>query len=236
MDLRPYPETIVIVRHAESQGNLMSRDERAKTALGTNFYRLTPRGRAQTEITGAWLREYFPKPTRILRSHYTRTAETAEVCYPGEAIKTDPRLAEANRGVWHVLTEDEIRAQMPWELTRRELEGLYHYRPIGGESVPDVERRVIDFRSYLHRCYGGKVVVVFTHGQWINLWFKRHYDWSEDEFVDRYMRDDVVANASVTIFRGCFRSGGQCVLLHDPATDYIVPWHGKLDEVPTRSA
>ncbi len=228
---RPYPEVIALVRHAQSQGNLMTREERARTALGTNFYRLTPHGRAQSEITGAWLREHFPQPARILRSHYTRTAETAQICYPNQMVKTDPRLAEANRGVWHVMSEEEMHSQIPWELKRREFEGLYHYRPLGGESGPDIERRAIDFRSYLHRCYGGQVVVVFTHGQWINMWFKRHYDWTEEEFVARYERDDVVANASVTIFRGVTLPDGKSVLQHDPRTDYVIPWQGKLADV-----
>src|SRR3990167_7816906 len=111
MDTRPYPKAVALVRHAESQGNLMTREERARTALGTNCYRLTPHGRAQAEFTKAWLEEHFPKPARIFRSHYTRTAETAEICYSGHEIRVDPRLAEANRGVWHVLSEEEIRAQ-----------------------------------------------------------------------------------------------------------------------------
>lgn len=137
--MRPYPKLVVLVRHAESVGNTLSVAERARTPMGTNWYALTERGREQARITGEWLRAQYPSPRRIIRSYYQRTRETADLLYPDFPIREDERLAEASRGIWHVRTEDEIRREAPWEIDRKQFEGLYHYRPIGGENWPDVE-------------------------------------------------------------------------------------------------
>lgn len=233
MDLRPYPATIVFVRHAESVGNTLTREQRARTAMGSNYYQLTERGREQARLTGAWMRERFPSPDRIFRSYYARTRETAELLYPGTSIQEDPRLAEADRGIWHVRTEEQVRIEAPFELDRREFQGIYHYRPIGGENWPDIEIRLRIFRNMLRAHYSGKTVVVVGHGQWLLLWQKTVHRWTIDETVARYLRDDIVANASVLIYRGETDPDGRHRLVHDPATDYIVPWQSKLPE-PTR--
>src|SRR3990167_7096233 len=79
-----FPVELVFVRHAESVGNVKSIAERTKMDKGSVFFELTPRGRRQAEITGAWLREHYPNPDRVLSSYYTRPMETAQLAYPDE--------------------------------------------------------------------------------------------------------------------------------------------------------
>lgn len=229
MDPRPYPSTILFGRHAQSVGNTLTREERAQRPQGTNLYELTERGREQARITGEWLRERYPEPDAIIRSYYTRTRETADLLYPGRLITEDARLAEANRGIWHVRSEAQIAREAPWELDRRAFEGLYHYRPIGGENWPDVEARVRPFRHSLRWRFPGKTVVVVTHGQWLLVWQKLVHHWTIEDVIRRYQQEEVVANASVLIYHGDVEpKTGKYILRHDPATDYIVPWQGKI--------
>lgn len=225
-----YPKTMVFVRHAESEGNLMTPQERAEFPMGTTYYKLTARGEVQADITGRWLREHYPHPSAILRSYYTRTAMTAERCYPpalGYKINEDERLAEANRGIWHVRSEIWMREHRPEEVERRELEGRYHYRPPGGENSPDIERRIRDFRKSMRRRFAGKIVVVVTHGNWLLHWQKRIHHWTIAEMLERYERSAVVENASVLIYHGVVVDD-RGKLVHDPKIDYIIPWHGKI--------
>lgn len=195
--------------------------------MGTTYYELTERGREQARLTGEWLREQFPNPDRIFRSYYTRTKETAELIYPGRHIDEDERLAEANRGIWHVRTEDWIREHRPEEFDRRELDGYYHFRPTGGENWPDIEFRLRDFRRSMRRRFPGRTLVVVTHGQWLLLWQKRLHHWTIDETVERYKQGKVVENASVLIYRDRLIDGHH-QLVHNSETDYIIPWQGKL--------
>ena len=129
-----WPEELVLVRHAESDGNVLSVEERAQLNVSTYGYRLTDKGRRQAEITGEYLhRKYSPFDIYYV-SYYERSKETMKIMFPNARVYEDPRLAEAQRGIWHVATREEIAQVMPWEIVRREREGYYHYRPPGGEN------------------------------------------------------------------------------------------------------
>ncbi len=50
-----WPKILVMVRHAESIGNILSADERVLSGEAAYSYELTERGRKQAEITGKYL-------------------------------------------------------------------------------------------------------------------------------------------------------------------------------------
>jgi len=226
-----YPATVVYVRHAQSIGNILNKEERAELDVSTDAYSLTDLGRRQSEITGEWMREHFPHPDVILRSYYTRTRETSDILYPDFPKIDEPLLAERDRGVWHVMTREEIQRMIPWELVRRKRTGPYHYRPIGGESMADMERRVRELRRSLRCNYPGKTVVLVGHAHWLLLLLKLAYRWTIEEMLARLEKNDWAQNASVLIFRpGPFDpQTGKQRLLHDPKQDYFVPWEGILE-------
>ncbi len=229
MEPSPYPETVVFVRHAQSQGNVLTVAERAALTIGTASYDLTDVGRAQAACTHDWMQEYFPNPDRLLSSYYLRPLATGGICYPGMPIRQDERLAESDRGVYTILGSEGVQREMPWEILRKNRDGLYHYRPPGGENWPDVLRRIREFRTSIRNRYPGKTIVVFGHGFWILLWQMLHEQWTIEETVERYLSDRIVANASVLIYRGMVdESSGRHVLRHNPETDYIVPWEGRV--------
>ncbi|OGL63390.1 hypothetical protein A3C09_04340 [Candidatus Uhrbacteria bacterium RIFCSPHIGHO2_02_FULL_47_44] len=227
--LIPYPETVVFIRHAESEGNVRTREEQRCFPVGTNAYKLSPRGREQARITGERVRELFPKPDRVIRSYYARTNETARIIYPDLEIREDPLLAERDRGIWTNATEKEVSVCMPWEIRRRDEQGVYHYRASGGENIPDVERRVREFRRSIRFNYSGKTIVVVGHSQWILLWQKIVHDWPMEETMRRFIAGEWVENASILIYHNTWSEEfGKHILTHDPETDYEVPWKDKL--------
>ncbi len=55
-----WPRRIVFVRHAESEGNVLTAVERTELEVATHNYALTAKGRAQAKITGEYIRKTYP--------------------------------------------------------------------------------------------------------------------------------------------------------------------------------
>lgn len=219
-----WPSVWVFVRHAESEGNVLSQSERTKLPLSTHLYRLTERGRRQAEITGAWLKEHFGVFDVYYSSYYDRAKETVSLMYPDARIYEDARLAEAQRGIFHVLSTEEIEHLFPWEIERKRREGYYHYRPWGGENWADVELRVHSFFGTIARdCVGLKVLTV-VHGNWLVLARKLIHHSPIEEAL-REFEENSAANASVTIYRGVDQNGRSRLV---PEQYNLIPWEGQL--------
>ncbi len=223
----PWPRTLVLVRHAESEGNVLTADQRAEYDIGTHEYALTERGRKQAEITGQYLRSAYGVFDARYVSYYVRSKETMAIMCPNEKVYEDPRLAEAQRGIWHTMTGEQIALTYPGEVVRKKREGLYHYRPWGGENWPDVELRVHSFLSTLHRDYEDKSVVIVVHGHW-KILFQRLVDrLSIEEVVRRYDGRDLggeLANASVTTYTTDQSSKRPRLTF----AGTVVPWEGVI--------
>jgi len=220
-----WPRRLVLVRHAESEGNIRSVDERAQFNVATHAYPLTPLGRRQAAITGEYLRSRFGNFDVCYVSYYQRSRETMSVMYPDARVYEDPRLAEGQRGIWHTFTQEQIEKLFPGETARREREGLYHYRPFGGENWPDIELRIHSFLGTLSRDYDDQDVLIVVHGHWLILFQRLIHHFSIEEVVAKYKTKGVFANASVTLYEGVVIHGKQRLVLVE---QNIVPWAGKL--------
>lgn len=196
-----WPKLLVLVRHGESEGNLKSVDGRALFDQATHAYPLTERGRRQAEITGEFLKCEYDRFDIRYTSYYARARETMSLLVPGEKFYVDPRLAEAQRGIYHSMTHTQLEARFPEELVRRDREGLYHYRPLGGENWPDVELRIHSFLGTLSRDCGGDKVMIVVHGHWLVLFQRLIHHFSIEDAVIRY-HQRLAANCSVTVYRG----------------------------------
>jgi len=217
-----WPKNLVLVRHAESVGNVLSGDRRANYAVATHAYPLTERGRRQAEITGKYLRDEYGEFDTYYTSYYRRAQETMSLMYPEARVFEDPRLAEAQRGIWHAMTREEMRECCPWEFDRKDREGLYHYRAPGGENWPDVEMRIHSFLSTVSRDLDGQDVLMVVHGHWLILFQRLIHHFSIDEVLKRY-REALFENASVTAYTaGSYKSKPRLVL----ERQNIVPWKG----------
>lgn len=219
--MKIYPKLIVLIRHAESEGNILTLEERAKHPVGSCNYSITARGVEQAKQTGVYVRKRFGKFDAYYTSYFTRTLQTFSYIYPDVLPQVDPRLAEAQRGIFHSNTIAEIEKYYPGEIQRRNLEGRYHYRPPGGENWPDVEMRIRSFVETL--CYenSGQKVLLLVHGHWMCLFQRLIQNISIEDAHYRYENIGPVENASVTIFKG-IDEGGRSKLVLDE--ENIVPW------------
>src|SRR5882724_9088545 len=121
-----WPKLLVLVRHAESEGNIRTVEERAGLSIPTFGYDLTARGREQATITGDYLKERFQEFDTYYVSYYARSKETMKLMFPEAKVYEDPRLAEGQRGIWHTMTREQIKKQFPEEYVRKDREGPYH--------------------------------------------------------------------------------------------------------------
>ena len=78
----------------------------------------------------------------------------------------------AEFGVLVGLTKLGIEKRYPHEAERKKRDGKYYYRPLGGESYPDVNQRVHAFLGMLIRECPGENVLVVCHSV-IVLSFRR---------------------------------------------------------------
>lgn len=221
----PWPELLVLVRHAESEGNVLpDPDDRAALEIPTHRYALTERGRRQAEQTGEWIRQTYGAFDTHYTSYYARAKETMALMCPEARVYEDSRLAEAQRGIYHTYTSAEVARLFPKELERKEREGLYHHRPLGGENWPDIEQRVHSFLGTLNRDCAGEKVLIVVHGFWLILFQKLVERFGIEEAERRY-REETAPNASVTAYAGEPTLHGARL---KPVRRHFVPWDGKI--------
>jgi 2,3-bisphosphoglycerate-dependent phosphoglycerate mutase len=220
-----WPAELVLVRHAESEGNVLGADKRGSLAVPNHQFQLTERGRAQAEITGGYLRERYPTGfDTYYCSHYHRVQETMRILFPEARIYEDPRLAEGSRGIFSELTIAEVGERYPHEEARMRKEGYYNFRPIGGENWPDVELRIHSFLGTLSRDCEGERVLMVVHGFWLHLFRRLVERVSVAACVEAYPHE-TVENASVTRYTGELVDGRPRLVRQELG---VVPWHGRL--------
>lgn len=209
MKQRTWPKNIYLVRHGESEGNIRTPTERAQYTVAPHAYELTPSGCRQAIAVRDWLTAHKilgPKTT-VYSSYYRRARVTAGIIVANTKLEVveDPRLAEAQRGFWHSMTRDAVEARYPNELERIRREGLYHYRPFGGENWPDVELRIHSFLDTLCRDHARGAVVIVGHGHWILLFRRLIERFSIQEAVVRLNNGEMAANCSISHFASSWR-------------------------------
>jgi len=221
-----WPSELVLVRHAQSEGNVLATDARGSLPTPSHGFRLTERGREQARITGEYLRERYPDGfDTYYCSHYHRVQETMRIMVPEARIYEDPRLAEGSRGIWSEMTAAEIAERYPHEAARKDKEGYYNYRPIGGENWPDVELRIHSFLGTLARDCEGERVLIVVHGFWLHLFRRLVERISVAQSVESWLAE-TVENASVTIYAGEIVRGKSRLVRKELG---LVPWRGQLD-------
>lgn len=219
-------ELLLHIRHAQSVGNLHDEDGRARLEMGTADYPLTDLGHEQARLTGEYVRARFGTFDVAFTSHYRRARETLHVLnVPAKKIIIEPLLAEANRGIWHIMPKAELAERYPDEIRRKKLEGLYHHRSLGGENNADIETRIALFQHRLAHEYAHKKVLVIVHSTWQLLFERRLHNQTPEEFIERYERKDVISNASIVVYKAPrrFLVGKRTSLVK---TDYVIPWKG----------
>jgi broad specificity phosphatase PhoE len=202
---------MVLVRHAESVGNVANREAHDRgaghLALGERDadVPLTGTGVRQARAIGAFLAE-MPRrewPTDVLSSPYRRAECTArealDVAGLDLPVRTDERLRERDLGVFDGLTGVGIREEHPEEAERRRRLGKFYYRPPCGESWCDVALRVRQLLMELMHREDGPRIWVFTH-QAVILSFRVAIEALREHEVLAIDAGPPLANGSLTVY------------------------------------
>ncbi len=204
---------ILLVRHGESEGNVLGRLQ------GHGDSPLTALGRAQARRLGGWLKVHGPRWSAAYASPLARARETAQLIaersgFPAPTIEED--LREVCAGSLEGLTRDEIFKRHPHYI-QRGITDLGDFGEFGGEAYDDVQarvRRVLARLEDRHRP-GADVVLVVAHGG-INFQI-------------------VKAAVCVPVPRVCILSWGNCTVallrFRERRSTYMaeVAWHVPID-------
>ncbi|HEY8047971.1 MAG TPA: histidine phosphatase family protein [Ramlibacter sp.] len=220
-DRRHWPQTLWVVRHGQSAGNV-ARD--AAEAAGLAMIDIAERdidvplsdlGRMQAQALGLWFGA-LPQdgqPDVLLCSPYVRARQTAKLLLDASGLdvrlRIDERLREKEFGIIDRLTQHGIRAKYPELSQQRGHVGKFYFRPPGGESWCDVILRLRSVIEMITREHAGKRVLVVGHQVIVNCMRYLVECLDEQQILAIDSRGDV-PNCVVTSYR------------HDPVRDELV--------------
>jgi broad specificity phosphatase PhoE len=211
-----WPQTLWIVRHGQSAGNV-ARDaaEAAGMVLIDVEFRdidvpLSELGVEQSLALGRWFGELpaAERPQVVLCSPYVRARETARLIMEQADLRAgrdvrlriDERLREKEFGILDRLTRHGIRQKYPELNEQRGHVGKFYFRPPGGESWCDVILRLRSLTEMITREHGGERVLVVAHQVIVNCmrYLVENLDEAQILAIDR---EGDVPNCAVTSYR-----------------------------------
>ena len=196
-----WPQTLWIVRHGQSAGNV-ARDaaEASRLHLIDIADRdvdvpLSPLGEQQADALGQWFAELpaGERPQVVLSSPYVRARQTGE--HVLEALREvadddgaitcvrDERLREKEFGILDRMTTFGIREKYPELAEQRRHVGKFYFRPPGGESWCDVILRLRSFLDMLSREHRSDRVLVVAHQVIVNCMRYLHERMDEQQIL-----------------------------------------------------
>ncbi|HZY18893.1 MAG TPA: histidine phosphatase family protein [Ramlibacter sp.] len=209
-----WPQTLWIVRHGQSAGNV-ARD--AAEAAGLPRIDIAERdidvplsdlGRLQARALGEWFGELPPgrRPEVVLTSPYVRARETTRALMEAAGldprsvrVRTDERLREKEFGILDRLTVFGIRQHHPELAAQRAHVGKFYFRPPGGESWCDVILRLRSVVEMVTREHAGQRVLIVAHQVIVNCMRYLIECLEEHEILELDRRGDV-PNCGVTSY------------------------------------
>lgn len=161
VELFPMNTTFFLIRHGEAEHNVL---DVASSYPETRGYHLTERGREQVNARAQEL--LHESIDVIFFSPLTRTRETAEILAEKTGVPSfeEVRLREPSYGVfeggpWRLLVQ-----KYPSPRRRLETDGTD-----GVESFGVVRERLLSFWEFACSRYGGKRIVVVSHGDTLQI-------------------------------------------------------------------
>ncbi|GAA2705283.1 histidine phosphatase family protein [Micromonospora olivasterospora] len=170
---------LTIVRHGQSTANVAFADAQARGLADHGLtgrdagIELSPLGWQQATHLGRWLADQpadqLPEvvvcsPYLRARQTWTRAVDTAAALgVPFPQARVDDRLCDRLMGDLELLTPLMIASRFPAEAARLAADGLYAYRPPGGETFDDVAARIRAVLADLNTRYPGQRVLVVAH-------------------------------------------------------------------------
>jgi len=169
------PIDLVLVRHGESEGNVVFGRSRQGDHSGftaefatrhSSQWRLTLKGQQQAESAGAWIRQHIsPVFDRYYVAEYLRAMETAgHLGFAEAAWYCEFYLRERDWGIFDNMSFQERRDRYADDLSRRELDTFF-WSPPNGESMANLCLRIDRVLDTLHRECSDKRVLLVCHGE-----------------------------------------------------------------------
>lgn len=185
-------ETLYLVRHGQTLWNAESRMQ------GRMDSPLTEAGHAHAADNAAWLAGESIET--MFASPLGRTRATAAIIgqHLGLEARFDDRLMERHCGIWEGLTLVDIERRWP-DAFRSWRAEPFHFRPPGGENLPDMVKRVSPFLEWLRSVPARRVAIV-SHGM-IGRAMLTHLLDLEPEFAS------TVRQPNDLVYRICFGEG-----------------------------
>ena len=209
----PWPQTLWIVRHGQSAGNV-ARDAAeaqglAKIDIATRDIDtpLSELGFAQSKALGDWFGRIDPaeRPEAVLSSPYVRAEQTARIVVdrigvPSLPLRFDERLREKEFGILDRLTRHGIAQKHPELADQRQHVGKFYFRPPGGESWCDVILRLRSLVEMITREYATRRVLVVGHQVIVNC-LRYLLEQMDERRILEIDRQGDVPNCAVTSYR-----------------------------------
>ncbi len=146
---------IYIVRHGESEWNILKRTQGSKNT------KLTRRGREQAKLLSKRLLD--ANISHIYTSDLDRAYETANIISEalGLKVKATKDLRELSLGKWEGLSRNQIEDQFPKQLDswHKDINFKSHY----GESITEARIRVNWFLDSIFNCHKRNNIVLVSH-------------------------------------------------------------------------
>ncbi|QQS27341.1 histidine phosphatase family protein [bacterium] len=204
-----FPSELIIIRHGLSELNVrlaIAKAHHDSSRVLLDQIRdadvpLTKIGFEQASRTGQALASHYRKIDKAYVSPTLRTRDTFSQIQSAInyhiPFQIEDRIREREFGIFGQMTSYGIEKHYPVEAARLKLEGNYYYRPLGGESYPDMGNRLHSFLHSIYRHQAGKRILVITHADVVQMIRKILEKLTEAQLLELNETDDVL-NCSIT--------------------------------------
>jgi broad specificity phosphatase PhoE len=120
--------------------------------------------------------------SHVQSSPQRRARETAEpIAYAfGLPIEIAPKMDELDAGLWSGASYEELSSNPHWQAWNSKRGST---RPPGGESMRDLQDRVLDHLAMLEHKHPGEEIVIVSHAEPIRAAVLHYYGLPLDEFA-----------------------------------------------------
>lgn len=211
-NLQKWPNLLILVRHGQSiyneerelinRGIIKTYTAKVKKVRNADLS-LSKLGKFQARKTGAYLKKEYGDFDVVFTSPFKRAYETAKIIaknFPKAKFIVEERIREKEFGMGDGLTAEEIKDLFPYEYARRLKESKYYYRPIGGESYPDVNLRIWSFLTTMVREYSKAKILVVCHSA-IMLGFRKNLEKFNEAQILKINREDDLKNCAIISYK-----------------------------------
>lgn len=211
-NLQKWPNLLVLVRHGQSifneerdlanRGVIKTYTAKIKNTRDADLP-LSKLGKYQAQKTGEYLKRKYKSFDLIFTSPYKRAYDTAKIIIrrlPKIKFIVEERIREKEPGITDGLTRDELKELFPYEYARRMKENKYYYKPMGGESYPDLNLRIWSFLSTIVREYSGTSILVVCHSA-VLLSFRKTLEKLNEAQILKINREDDLKNCAIISYK-----------------------------------